>query len=161
MAYEIAFNAHHPIVCNYLIMQRGTTVQAYSNLHLAFMGSFDKSCNVHHMEEGGDLASRLPVVAQPVISTVWHCHATCRGEGKEERRRRWKKRRRRRRMRGRGREERRRRGEKRDRKEGGGGEGKGDREEEEEEEEGKEETKKKRREENEEGNENATELGSM
>ena len=142
---------------------RSRHIVPVTDLHLAFMSSFDKSCNVHHMEEGGDLASRLPVVAQPVISAVWHCHATCRGEGKEERRRRWKKRRRRRRMRGRGREERRRRGEKRDRKEGGGGEGKGDREEEEEEEEeeGKEETKKKRREENEEGNENATELGSM
>ena len=101
MAYRIASNAHHPIVCNYLIMQRryngSRSMRVLTDLHLPFMSSLDKSCNVHHMEEGGDLASRLPVVAQPVISAVWHCHATCRGEGKEERRRKWKKRRRRRR----------------------------------------------------------------
>ena len=107
MAYRIASNAHHPIVCNYLIMQRryngSRSMRVLTDLHLPFMSSLDKSCNVHHMEEGGDLASRLPVVAQPVISAVWHCHATCRGEGKEERRRKWKKRRRRRRRRGWGR----------------------------------------------------------
>ena len=88
MAYRIASNAHHPIVCNYLIMQRryngSRSMRTLTDLHLPFMSSLDKSCNVHHMEEGGDLASRLPVVAQPVISAVWHCHATCRGEGKEK-----------------------------------------------------------------------------
>ena len=146
MAYRIASNAHHPIVCNYLIMQRryngSRSMRVLTDLHLPFMSSLDKSCNVHHMEEGGDLASRLPVVAQPVISAVWHCHATCRGEGKKERRRKWKKKEEEKEEEGVG-EGRRRRRRKRRRKRG------------------RRRRRRKRREENEEGNEKATELGSM